>query len=128
MKTITLIRNRQNQRKGPQRKVLNIINSEAQKPKKKRGIESSSSSKFSEEILEISTLPLNSETKYRNSILNANIYNEYLKNERSQISKHFLKRKLKSAFEREPLDKCKGFFNVPFIPTLNMFSLHPSVR
>ena len=52
----------------------------------------------------------------------ASIYNEYLKNERAQISKHFLKRKLKSAFEREPLDKCKGFFNVPFIPSSNMFS------
>ena len=72
---------------------------------------------------EFMPLPLNSEAKYRNSILAATMYNEYLKNERSQISKHFLKKKLKSAFEREPLDKCKGFFNVPFIPSMNMFAV-----
>jgi hypothetical protein len=90
--------------------------------KKRKGVESSSSSKFSDKLPETFPLILNSEAKYRNSLIAATIYNEYLKNERAQISKHFLKRKLKSAFEREPLDKCKGFFNVPFIPSVNMFT------
>ena len=97
-----------------------------QKNKKKKGVESSSSSKFSEKIPESFPVTLNSEAKYRNSILGATMYNEYLKNERTLVSKHFLKRKLKSAFEREPLDKCKGFFNVPFIPTMNMFNTSSS--
>ena len=110
------------------KKSKNLLTSEFQRSKKKKGAKSSSSSKFSEVIPELFSLPLNSETKYRNSILNANMYNEYFKNERSQISKHFLKRKLKSAFEREPLDKCKGFFNVQFIPTVNMFSVSTNLN
>lgn len=38
----------------------------------------------------------------------------------------FLKRKIKAAFEREPIDKNKGFFNVPFLPMPSMFSALPS--
>lgn len=41
------------------------------------------------------------------------------------LSKHFLKKKVKAAFEREPIDKNKSFFNIPFLPTLNMFVAPP---
>lgn len=99
---------------------------ETLKNRKKKGPKSSSSSKISEKLVESVPVALSTEAKYRNSILSATIYNEYLRNERIQISKHFLKRKLKAAFEREPLDKCKGFFNVPFIPSANMFNIQPT--
>ena len=48
-------------------------------------------------------------------------YNQVLCNNRAQIQSHFLKRKIKAAYEREPLEKNKGFFNVPFIPNIQMF-------
>jgi hypothetical protein len=52
-------------------------------------------------------------------------YNDMLIETRTTISKHFLKRKVKAAFEREPLEKNKTFFNIPFLPTANMFATLP---
>ena len=63
-----------------------------------------------------------SDTKLKKSILSAVSYNRFLNSGRNKISKHFLKRKIKSAYEREPLDKVKPFFNVLFIPSANMFN------
>jgi len=60
-------------------------------------------------------------TNYKISITTAVNYNISVNKSRESISKHFLKRKIKAAFEREPLEKNKGFFNVPFVPTLSMF-------
>jgi len=65
------------------------------------------------------------ETKYLKSIISAKNYNEILSETRSTISKHFLKRKVKAAFEREPLEKNKSFFNIPFLPNANMFAAPP---
>lgn len=65
------------------------------------------------------------ETKYLKSIISAKNYNDYLTETRTTISKHFLKRKVKAAFEREPLEKNKSFFNIPFLPNANMFAAPP---
>jgi hypothetical protein len=63
------------------------------------------------------------DTRYKKIILSALSFNDYLNSSRRQTSKHFLKRKVKAAFEREPIEKGKGFcFNVPFIPNLSMFT------
>ena len=63
------------------------------------------------------------ETRYKKNILSALAFNDYLNTSRRQTSKHFLKRKVKAAFEREPIEKGKGFcFNVPFIPNMSMFN------
>jgi hypothetical protein len=56
------------------------------------------------------------ETKYLKSVNSAVIFNDYVNRTRSQNTRHFLKRKVKAAFEREPIEKGKGFyFNVPCI-------------
>lgn len=65
------------------------------------------------------------ETKYIKSMLSARNYNDMLMEIRSANSKHFLKRKIKFAYEREPLDKSKSFFNIPFYPSANMFAAPP---
>ena len=65
------------------------------------------------------------ETKLLKSIISAKNYNEMLSETRATISKHFLKRKVKAAFEREPLEKNKSFFNIPFYPNANMFAAQP---
>lgn len=63
------------------------------------------------------------DTRHKKIILSALSFNDYLNSSRRQTSKHFLKRKVKAAFEREPIEKGKGFcFNVPFLPNLSMFS------
>jgi len=63
------------------------------------------------------------ETKYKKSIISAMLFNGNLDLNRKQISQEFLKKKVKSAFEREPIEKSKGFyFNVPFMPSIAMFS------
>lgn len=62
-----------------------------------------------------------SETKYKKSIISAVAFNEFLNNSRADAAKHFLKRKVKAAYEREPIDKNKAFFNVSFLPTMAMF-------
>lgn len=63
-----------------------------------------------------------SETKLKKSIQSAVTFNRYINNERNRLSKHFLKRKVKAAFEREPIDKTKNTFNVLFYPSLAMFN------
>lgn len=68
------------------------------------------------------------ETKYLKSIISAKNYNEMLSETRNTISKHFLKRKVKAAFEREPLEKNKSFFNIPFLPNANMFAAPPQTQ
>ena len=65
------------------------------------------------------------ETKIKKSIISAIRFNDSLNENRKETSKVFLKRKIKSAFEREPIDKTKGFFNVPFVPMPGMFSVIP---
>lgn len=62
------------------------------------------------------------ETKYKKNLISAYAFNDQINSCRKRNSKHFLKRKVKAAFEREPIEKGKGFnFNVPFIPTALMF-------
>jgi hypothetical protein len=62
------------------------------------------------------------DTKIKKSIQSASLFNTSLNKNRNGIAKHFLKRKVKAAFEREPLEKSKHFFNVLFIPNTNMFN------
>jgi hypothetical protein len=57
----------------------------------------------------------------KKSVLSAVEFNKFLNNSRISIGKHFLKRKVKAAYEREPLSKSKGFFNLAFIPTPSLF-------
>jgi hypothetical protein len=66
------------------------------------------------------------ETKIRKTNQSAVQFNMSLNKNRAGISKHFLKRKIKAAFEREPLEKAKPFFNVLFIPNLSMFQTQPT--
>jgi len=61
------------------------------------------------------------DASYKISLNTARNYNQLLCNDRAQFQSHFLKRKIKAAYEREPLEKNKGFFNVPFIPNIQMF-------
>jgi hypothetical protein len=67
------------------------------------------------------------DTKIKKSMQSAAMFNMSLNKSRNNTSKHFLKRKIKSAFEREPLEKSKQFFNVLFIPNVNMFNPTPTV-
>lgn len=68
------------------------------------------------------------EAKLEKSIESAVLYNTYINTTRYQLSKHFLKRKIKQNFERE--DKNLMFFNVKFLPKPEMFNQnvqHPQV-
>ena len=50
------------------------------------------------------------ETKLKKSVYSALAFNHNLNSNRRENSKHFLKRKIKAAYEREPIEKNKSFF------------------
>ena len=60
-------------------------------------------------------------TTLNRSIQGAYYYNQQLNKTRRQNRKIFMKRKVKKIYEREPIDKRKCFFNIPFLPTQQMF-------
>ena len=60
------------------------------------------------------------EAKIEKSLESASLFNNYINTKRSQLAKHFLKRKIKQNFERE--DKHPVFFNVKFLPKQEMFA------
>ena len=66
------------------------------------------------------------ETKLKKSVYSALAFNHNLNSNRRENSKHFLKRKIKAAYEREPIEKNKSFFNVALIPNANMFATSAS--
>lgn len=105
-------------KKGKGLKGVNGTNSNQTKKKKQRRsrlIMSEDSDSVPEHRKEI----YEGETKLEKSIESAVLYNTYINTTRYQLSKHFLKRKIKQNFERE--DKNLMFFNVKFLPKPEMF-------
>jgi hypothetical protein len=74
------------------------------------------------EAVEIKREYYDAETKLKKSTQSATAFNRYINSDRVKIQKHFLKRKVKAALEREHLDKSKCFFNVLFYPNMAMFN------
>ena len=105
-------------KKGKSQKGVNGNNSNQTKKKKQRRsrlIMSEDSDSVPEHRKEI----YEGEAKLEKSYESAVLYNTYINTTRYQLSKHFLKRKIKQNFERE--DKNLMFFNVKFLPKPEMF-------
>lgn len=62
------------------------------------------------------------ESKIHKSKISAVAYNYEFNNQRAENLKLFLKKKIKRAYEREPIPKERAFFNIPFLPNAHMFT------